>query len=144
MYAKLKAARIKAMKDKDSVAKALYSTFIGEIEKEAKNAMIEPNDELVSKIAKKFAKSINENIKMYTEKGVDTLNEHKELDIVSQYLPKQLSYDQTRDAVAQAIAKSGISSLKEQGKVMGSLKKEYGNSLDMKIASQIVRESLSA
>lgn len=143
MYAKIKTARIQAMKDKNTVAKNFYSTFMGEIEKEAKNAMIEPTDELVEKIAKKMSKNIQDNIKIYTEKGVDASNEVTELAIVSEFLPQVMSDAQTREAVVKAIADTGVTSVKEQGKLMGALKKTYGNQLDMKIASHIVREMLN-
>lgn len=143
MYTKIKAARIQAMKDKNTIAKDFYSTFMGEIERDAKNAMIEPNDALVEKIAKKMANNIQGNIKIYNEKGVDTSNESAELVIVSEFLPQVLSEDQTREVVTKAIADTAVTTLKEQGKVMGSLKKQYGNKIDMKLVSQIVREVLN-
>jgi uncharacterized protein YqeY len=143
MYAKIKAARIQAMKDKNAIAKDLYSTLMGEIETEAKKAMTEPTNAIVEKVAKKMAKNINENIKLYNEKGVDASKEATELAIVSEFLPQVLSEDQTREAVSKAISEAGITSVKEQGKVMGALKKEYGNQLDMKLVSQLVRSLLN-
>ena len=143
MYAKNKAARIQAMKDKNSVAKDFYSTFMGEVEKEAKDAQVEPTNAMVEQIAKKMLKNIKYNIKTYTEKGIDTSKEDAELAIVSEYIPQVLSEDQTREAVSKAISDASVTTMQEQGKVMGALKKEYGNKIDMKLVSQIVREVLS-
>ena len=137
MYNQIKKARIQAMKDKNEVAKAFYSTFLGEVEKEAKNAMIEPTNELVEKIAKKMAKNIQDNIKVYTEKGFDASKEQTELDIVNQYLPQVLTEDQTREAITK-IAESNPGMA--MGPLMGAIKKELGNAVDMKIASKIARE----
>ena len=144
MYNQIKKSRIEAMKNKNEVAKAFYSTFMGEIEKEAKNAMIEPSDELVEKIAKKMAKNIQDNIKLYTERSIDVSKEQTELDIVSQYLPKLLSEDQTREVIAKIInSDNEIGSGGNIGKIMGVIKKECGNTVDMKLVSKLVRESLS-
>jgi hypothetical protein len=144
MYTKIKAARIQAMKDKNTVVRDFYSTFMGEIDKEAKDTMKFPDDVMVEKIAKKMANNIQSNIKLYTEKGVDVSNETAELAIVSEFLPQVLSEDQTREIVSKAITDAGITTIQEQGKVMGALKKKYGNKLDMKLVSQYVRELIGA
>lgn len=144
MYTKIKASRIQAMKDKNEIAKAFLSTFMGEIEKEAKNAMTEPTNAMVEQIAKKMAKNIQDNIKLYADKGLSTAKEEAELVIITEYLPQVLSEEQTREAVITAITQSGVTDAKDQGKVMGALKKEFGNKLDMKLVSQIVRETLNS
>ena len=144
MYTKIKASRIQAMKDKNEIAKAFLSTFMGEIEKEAKNAMTEPTNAMVEQIAKKMAKNIQDNIKLYADKGLSTTKEEAEAVIITEYLPQVLSEEQTREAVITAITQSGVTDVKDQGKVMCALKKEFGNKLDMKLVSQIVRETLSS
>ena len=140
MYTKIKADRIQAMKDKNEVAKAFLSTFMGEIEKEAKNAMSEPTDALVQTIAKKMAKNIKNNISLYTEKGIDVTKEQQEFDIVSEYLSAVLSEDQTRDAIKKFVDENPDKWGDSVGSLMGAIKKELGNTVHMKIASKIARE----
>lgn len=142
MYTKIKASRLQAMKEKNEVAKSFYSTFLGEIETEAKKEGVELNDALIEQIAKSMAKNIQFNIKTYSEQGQDTSKEEQELAIVNLYLPQVFSDEKTREVVSEAITEAGVTSLKEQGKIMGPLKQKYGNSINMKLVSQIVREIL--
>lgn len=143
MYNKLKKERIQAMKNKDVVAKSLYSTFLGEVETEAKKKMVSPDNSLVESVAKKMAKNIENNIEIYSEKGVDVTNEKRELELVNSFLPKILSDEKTAIEVKRIISDLNIDNLKQQGKIMGTIKKEFGNSVDMSLVSKLVRDLLS-
>ena len=67
-------------------------------------------------------------------------NEHK---ILSSYLPKQLSDEETKKICLEAIKAVGASSVKDMGKVMGALKKKYSDVLDFSKASRIIKENLN-
>lgn len=142
-FTKIKSSRIQAMKDKNEIAKSFYSTFMGEIEKEAKNAMTEPTDVMVEVIAKKMAKNIQDNIKLYSEKGIDHSKELAEFDIISQFLPQLLTEEQTREVIKNIIDSNPSKWGDSMGPLMGAIKKELGNTVDMAIASRIARELLS-
>ena len=66
-------------------------------------------------------------------------NEHK---ILSDYLPKQLSEEETKKICSEVAKKLGASSLKDMGKVMGELKKNYSDTLDFSKAGSILKEIL--
>jgi hypothetical protein len=143
LFAKIKSSRIQAMKDKNEVAKALYSVMMGEVEKEAKSVLTEPTDAMVVAVAKKMAKNIQDNINVYTEGGVDHSREDLEMTLVSPFLPKTLPEDQTREAVQAILAKNPVKWGDSTGPLMGIIKKELGSSVDMKLVSQIVKELLA-
>jgi uncharacterized protein len=137
MYDKIKKARIDAMKNKDKVARDFYSTMIGEIDRDSEGKS--DIDAVVSSVAKKMAKNIKQNISDYEKRGIDSSKEKVELDLVSQYLPKVLSEEETRNLVTSIVDAEESPNI---GKVMGALKR-YGNSVDKKLASKIARELMA-
>ncbi len=70
-------------------------------------------------------------------------NEKREIDILAQYMPEQMSEEDLRKAVASAIAKTGAASPKEMGRVMAVLMKEVKGKADGTLVSKIVKELLS-
>lgn len=104
------------------------------IETEEKNTGNELTDVEVTKILKKFAKSLNESIKAgSTEQMVS------ELEIVESYLPTQMSEEQITSIVETLIA-NGASNM---GQIMGTFNKEYAGQADNKLVSQIARQKLA-
>ena len=69
--------------------------------------------------------------------------EKSELDILSDYLPKQLSEADTEKICKEFIKNSGASSLKDMGKVMGELKKNHADTIDFSKAGQIIKNLLN-
>ena len=69
--------------------------------------------------------------------------EEKESEILSGYLPKQLSEEETKKICTQTVSKLGASSIKDMGKVMGELKKQYADSLDFAKAGTLLKELLN-
>ena len=67
-------------------------------------------------------------------------NEHK---ILSSYLPKQLSEEETKKICSEVAQKIGASSIKDMGKVMGELKKNYSDTIDFSKAGSLLKEILS-
>ena len=68
--------------------------------------------------------------------------EQKESEILSGYLPKQLSEEETKKICTQTVSALGANSIKDMGKVMGTLKKEYSDSLDFSKAGSYLKEIL--
>ena len=91
------------------------------------------------------AKKRKEAIELYEKSDRQDLldKERQELDIISVYLPAQLSREEVQKIVIKAIEETGVSSLQEMGKVMGVAMKELKGKTDGKIVQEIVREQLS-
>ena len=68
--------------------------------------------------------------------------EQKEHEIISAFLPKQLSEEETKNICNEIIKKLKASSIKDMGKVMGVLKKDYSDNLDFSKAGSYLKETL--
>jgi len=69
--------------------------------------------------------------------------ERGEIAVIREFMPRQLSPEETRAAVAEAIAASGATAMKDMGKVMATLKERYSGSMDFGKASATVKELLA-
>tara|TARA_B100000401_G_scaffold204325_1_gene137815 strand:+ start:270 stop:683 length:414 start_codon:yes stop_codon:yes gene_type:complete len=85
----------------------------------------ETDDDDIKKLLKKMIKQRNESIEVYKKNNRDDLLkiEQQEQEILSSYLPKQLSEVETRNICSEIINETKASSIKDMGKVMGELKK---------------------
>ena len=104
----------------------------------------ETDDEDIKKLLKKMIKQRSESIDVYKKNNREDLlkieeNEHK---ILSDYLPKQLSEEETKKICSEVAQKLGANSIKDMGKVMGELKKNYSDTLDFSKAGSILKEIL--
>ena len=102
------------------------------------------DDDDIKKLLKKMIKQRAESIDVYKKNNRDDLlkieeNEHK---ILSDYLPKQLNEEETKKICSEVAQKLGASSIKDMGKVMGELKKNYSDTLDFSKAGSILKEIL--
>ena len=101
-------------------------------------------DEDIKQLLKKMIKQRNESIEIY-KKGnrSDLLDiENKEVQIISKFLPTQLNEEETNKICKEAINKVGATSVKDMGKVMGMLKKNYADVLDFSKAGLILKNIL--
>ena len=105
----------------------------------------ETDDEDIKKLLKKMIKQRNESVEIYKKnKREDLLKiEQGEIDLLSTYLPKQLSEEETKKICSEIIAKVGAQDIKDMGKVMGELKKSYSDSIDFSKAGSILKEMLN-
>ena len=103
------------------------------------------NDEDIKKLLKKMIKQRSESIDIYKKNNRKDLLEveEKESEILAGYLPKQLSEEETKKICTETLSKLGASSIKDMGKVMGELKKQYADSLDFAKAGSLLKELLS-
>ena len=105
----------------------------------------ETDDNDIKKLLKKMVKQRTESIEVY-KKGnrKDLLEiEENEVAILSDYLPKQLDDQETKKICEDVIQKLGATSIKDMGKIMGELKKNYDDTLDFSKTGTILKEILS-
>ncbi len=105
----------------------------------------ETDDEDIKKLLKKMVKQRAESIEIYKKNNrTDLLEvEQNEYDILTSFLPKQLSEEETKKICEQIISKTGAASIKDMGKVMGALKKEYSDEIDFAKAGSLIKELLN-
>ena len=105
----------------------------------------EMSDSDIMAILKKMIKQRNESCEVYKKAGRNELleNETKEIEVISSFLPKQLSEEETKKLCQEAIKSSGASSMKDMGKVMGILKSKHADTLDFSKVSSIIKEILN-
>ena len=104
----------------------------------------EISDSDITAILKKMIKQRNESCEVYKKAGRNELleNETKEIEVISSFLPKQLSEKETKKICEEAIKSSGASSMKDMGKVMGVLKSKHADNLDFSKVSSIIKDLL--
>jgi uncharacterized protein YqeY len=102
------------------------------------------DDELLG-LLQKMVKQRHESIDLYEKGGRAELaqQEREEIAIIAAYLPKQMSEDEVKTAVAQAIQEIGAAGMKDMGKVIGALKSKYAGKMDFAKASALVKSALS-
>ena len=92
----------------------------------------------------KMIKQREESEKIYADAGRAELakQEAEEIVIIREFLPKQLSGAELDQVIADALAKTGASSMKDMGKVMAELKARYAGQMDFAKASALVKAKL--
>ena len=105
----------------------------------------EISDSDLAAILKKMIKQRNESCEVCKKAGRDELlkNEIKEIQVISNFLPKQLGEEETKKICEEAIKSSGASSMKDMGKVMGVLKSKHADTLDFSKVSSIIKKLLN-
>ena len=105
----------------------------------------ETDDEDIKKLLKKMVKQRAESIDIYKKNNrTDLLEvEQNEYDILTSFLPKQLSEEETKKICADVISKIEANSLKDMGKVMGELKKTHADEIDFSKAGSLIKELLN-
>ena len=99
----------------------------------------------ITVILKKMIKQRNESCEVYKKAGRSELleNEKNEIQVISVFLPKQLSEEETKKICEDIIKSLGATSMKDMGKVMAALKSKHPDTLDFSKVSSIIKELLS-
>ena len=102
------------------------------------------SDENIIQILKKMVKQRNDSIEMFDKAGRDELvkKEKNEISIINEFLPEQLSTEETLKLCEDAIQANNANTIKEIGKVIKYLRENSPSSLDMALASKILKEKL--
>ncbi len=103
------------------------------------------NEEILA-LLQKMIKSRQESADIYAKAGRPELEaqERGEIAIISEFLPKQMTEDEVKAAVAAAITETGASSMKDMGKVVASLRAKYAGQMDFGKASGVVKGLLGS
>ncbi len=104
----------------------------------------EATDEDVLAVIQKEAKQRKDSIGQFKNAGRQELvdKETKELEILQAYLPQQMSDEEIRNLVKEAVTQTGAKTIAEMGKVMGALMPKVKGKADGSLVSKIVREEL--
>ena len=102
------------------------------------------DDEILGLLAK-MIKQREDSITAYEAGGRPELAkaERDEIDIIKGYMPRQMSADEMKAAIAKMIAETGAAQMKDMGKVMGALKERFAGQMDFGKASAAVKEALT-
>ncbi len=105
----------------------------------------ESKDQEIIKVLQKMKKQRQDSADLYKKGGRAELlkAEEEEIKIIDTFLPKQLSEEETKKICKEAIESVGASSIKDMGKIMGSLKQKYPDALDFSKANIIIKGLLS-
>jgi len=105
----------------------------------------ETDEEDIKKLLKKMIKQRSESIEVYKNNNRNDLLEieQEEMAVLSGYLPKQLSEEDTKKICSEIINSTGASSIKDMGRVMGELKKKHADTIDFSKAGAILKELLN-
>ena len=101
-------------------------------------------DQDIISILKKMTKQRNDSCEAYKKAGRDDLlkKEKDEIAIINNFLPKQMSEEETKNLCKKVISDLGATSMKDMGKVIGELKKNHGDVLDFSKVSNLVKDIL--
>jgi uncharacterized protein YqeY len=139
-----------ALKSKDKTKISTYRLILSSIKDLDITNRSGPNkkdtdDEDIKKLLKKMVKQRAESIDIYKKNNRTDLFEveQNEYDLLTNFLPKQLSDEDTRKICEDTIKKMGATSIKDMGKVMGSLKGQYSDELDFAKAGSFLKELLN-
>ena len=139
-----------SLKSKDKAAISTYRLILSSIKDIDIVNRSGPNkkktdDEDIKKLLKKMIKQRVESIDIYKKNNRQDLLEieQKEYEILSSFLPKQLSEEETKNICNELTKKLNATSIKDMGKVMGVLKKEYSDNLDFSKAGSYLKETLN-
>ena len=102
-------------------------------------------DQEIIKVLQKMKKQRQDSADLYKKGGREELLkvEEEEIKIIDTFLPKQLSEEETKKICKEIIESSGASSIKDMGKIMGSLKQKYSDSIDFSKANIIIKGLLN-
>ena len=105
----------------------------------------EVKDQEIIKVLQKMKKQRQDAAELYKkgERPELLAAEEAEIKIIDTFLPKQLSEEETQKICKEIIASTGASSIKDMGKIMGSLKQKYSDSIDFSKVNVIVKGMLS-
>ena len=140
----LLAALKEAMQNKDTLKKETITMLRAAILQVEKDELKELTEAEIQAIVAKEIKKRKESIAEFEKGNRSDLVEqtNKEIEVLSKYLPEQLSEEEIRGLVEETIVSVGAIGMKDMGKVMGALKEKTQGKADGKLVSDIVKEKL--
>lgn len=135
-----------AMREKNTVAleslRAIKSAIL--LLQTQSGAKETPDDSEITKLLQKLVKQRKESASIFREQGRDDLAEPEEaqIEVISQFLPEQLSVSAVEKVIDGVIEKVGATTMKDMGKVMGMANKQLAGQADGKLIAEIVKKRL--
>lgn len=138
---KLKKEQLLARKAKDATRASLLTTVIGEASPSGNQTV---TDKDVEEKIGKFYKNLKDNRSIYLERNQDITQVDKEIEILLEFMPKQLSEDDIKNVVVEFVNNNDLpEGNKAMGAVMGHLSSNYKGQFDGKVAKSIVLNVLN-
>lgn len=138
-----------AMKDKNSARLATLRLINAAIKDQdialrSADGDTELGDAGILAILGKMVKQRQESVRAYEEGGRLDLaeREQREIEVISEFLPRQLDEDEMKAAIDKAIEETGAASIRDMGKVMGRLKEKYTGQMDFGAVGPMVKNKL--
>ena len=134
-----------SMRDKNVIRKNVIQMVRAAILQVEKDKQIELNDDQILEIIAKESKKRKDSLTDYEKSGrEDLINQIKEeIQILSEYLPKELAKEEIEKIVDEIIAKLGATTIKDMGPVMKEAKAKIGPAADGKTINEIVKQKLN-
>ena len=135
-----------AMKARESERLAAIRLLLAAIKQREVDERITLDDAAVTVVVDKLIKQRRDSISQYEQAGREDLAaaERTEIEVLTPYLPAQMSSDEVAAAIKAAIAQTGAAGPADMGKVMGVLKPQLAGKTDLAVVSQQVKAALQA
>ena len=135
-----------AMRAHDTARLSALRLLLAAIKQREVDDRVQATDELVTGVIGKLIKQRRDSVKQYSDAGRDDLaqKEQFEIDVLSAYMPAQMSDDEIKAIVTAAIAETGATGMAGMGKAMGVVKGKCAGKADMGRVSALVKAALSA
>jgi len=140
-----------ALKSKNKILVSTLRLILAAIkERDIENRTSEKKEEVkdpeIVKVLRKMKKQRQDSIDLYKKGARQELleAEQAEIKIIDAYLPKQLGDEETKKICKEVIESLGATSMKDMGKIMGSLKQKYSDTIDFSKVNIIVKGLLSS
>ena len=134
-----------SMREKDIIRKNVVQMVRAAILQIEKDKGIQVDDNKILEIIAKEVKTRNDSLADFEKGGREDLVEQakREIEILSEYLPKQLSKDELKEKVSKIIEEVGATSMKDMGIVMKEAKAQIGAAADGRSINEVVKELLA-
>lgn len=135
-----------AMRSHDADRLSTIRLLLAAIKQREIDEKIDATDDQVMEIITKMVKQRRDSVEQYRVGGRDDLagKEQNEIDVLSGYLPKQLSDDEIVAIIDEVLAAAGVSGMVAMGKVMGAVKAKVTGRADLGKVSALVKARLTA
>ena len=134
-----------SMKEKNIVRKNVIQMVRAAILQIEKDKGIEVDDNKILEIIAKEVKTRNDSLEDFEKGGREDLVKQakEEIEILSEYLPKQLTREELREKLEVIVTEVGATTIKDMGKVMKVAKEQIGTAADGRSINEVVKELLA-
>ncbi|MBS70423.1 MAG: glutamyl-tRNA amidotransferase [Rhodobiaceae bacterium] len=141
----LKISMLSSNKDKTSTLRLILAA-IKDREIAAREKKQDIDDAIVMDVLSKMVKQRLESADIYKKNNRLELaaKEELEIEVIREFLPKQLSEQEIKEIILKLIEETNSSSIRDMGNIMGTLKSKYAGQLDFALAGKLLKEHLSS